>query len=627
MSRNSWRWLLAILLLATALRFYLVAQIPLRADEATNLYLAADSPAAIIRVFMTDDPHMPLYYLLLHYWMQAAGQSELALRYLAVFAGVLVVPFTYALGKMLFPGSRTIALTGAFLVAINPYLVWDAQEVYMYSMLTVVAVVSFIFFLRVTKPGATWSDWLVYIAANVIGLYLHYLAILIFLAQGVLWLWWSIQRRLSRRTMLSWLAAMVSTFAFFLPWQIMSSAATSFQSDLWQYVNLPEMAWRLVVAFNVGRIDSHLMPSMIDPFVGSALAIIFLLIFLIGLIAKSNDADARVVLGVMLFVPIFVLFAHAILRFPILDERYLLLVIPAFGLLVARGLTQLKTLTRTSWVPSIALVYMVFASGYSLNNYYHAPAFAKSPDWHGFMQELVADARPGDVMIQNYPDPALPYYLNNRMQRVLLPRTNSAMASDVDADLNRLTNKFTRVWFQPSPFSEWDTEGLVATWLDRHARAMNTYPFRGVQLELYLPISEALHQAESINVTFSNRVQLLAFDSDLKLMRSSTLRLTLYWKALEYSERDATVFVHLYDATGKLQGQQDNQPVHGTFPFSQWQSGEAVVDSYALQIPADAPSGKYSLVVGMYDSQTQARLSVASSQIDQLILKSFEVSQ
>ncbi|MBI5031815.1 MAG: glycosyltransferase family 39 protein [Chloroflexi bacterium] len=628
MSQKNWLWLLAILLLATALRFYLVAQMPLRADEASNIFLATQEPDAIMRPFIAEDPHLPLFFWLLHYWMLVAGSSELAARFLPISAGIVVVALTYVLGRQLFPAQKNIPIIATLLAAVNPYLIWDAQDAYMYSFLAAITLFSFISFMRVMQPRASRRHWASYIVANALGLFVHYLAGLVLIAQGILWLAWIITRRITTRRAGEWIIAQVITVGLYFPWLIfVFPLLANFKLNFFPPATFFEMLARSLIAFSVGRVDGRLMPPMIDPPMGGILAIGFLLIFVLGLFGSStfDDKYARFMLVVYLSIPLVVIFLFSIWRFPIFDERYVLFLIPPFLLVVARGVTLLRVMSATKWMASGAMVFMLAASGFSLNNYFHVPAYAKSPDWHSFMRRVAADARAGDVMIQNYPDPALPYYLNNRMQRVLLPRTNSSTASEVDADLARLTTKFTRVWFQPSPFAEWDTDGLVANWLHRHARAMNAYSFRGVQLELYLSMADALRQATPSDATFFNQMQLLAFDSDAALVRSGVFRLNLYWKLLEHSDRDATVFVHLYDASGKLWSQQDNQPVGGTYPHSQWQLGEGVVDSYALQIPADAPSGKYFLIVGMYDSQTQVRLQVNGSE-NQLLLRSFEVA-
>jgi hypothetical protein len=253
---------------------------------------------------------------------------------------------------------------------------------------------------------------------------------------------------------------------------------------------------------------------------------------------------------------------------------------------------------------------VIFASGLSLFNYWHVPAFAKSPDWHSFIRRLAAESRPGDVLIQNYPDPALAYYLQHRTPRILLPRTSASTPAEVDADLTRLTTKYGRVWLQPVAFGAWDTDGLVETWLNRHARLVSTNEFPGLHLSLYLPAAVALRRATPVEAIFAQSVRLLAFDLATNTVGTGeTIQLVLYWELLKPVNRPVTVFVHLYDSEGKLWAQEDNLPVGGTFPMSEWQSGQTVVDSYDVEVPPDAPSGSLSLMAGLYDSQTVERLA------------------
>ncbi len=626
MNRTRWLGLLAILLLATTLRFYRVAEMPLRADEASSLYLSLEDPQAIVRVFVSSDPHMPLYFLLLHYWTSVAGISELGARFPAIFVGVLSVALAYALGRLTLPRRRNVAWLGAALVAVNPFLVWDAQDIYMYSFLTATTLLSFILFVRVFQPRAHWGHWIAYVIASAAGLYVHYFFVFILLAQSAAWLYWIAVRRIARRNILSWIAAQVAIVVLFMPWLLVAlSLLATFRSDFIPPAGLGEMLQRALLTFTVGRTDTRMAPAWVEPSVGPILAFGFLVVFLYGLLASPasipaskhiSEREGRIVIAIFLGIPLGAFFVYSLVRFPLFDERYVLYVSPAFSLILARGLANFWESKSSRWVGAAAIVFILFADGHSLYNYFYVPEFARSPDWHGFMQRLSADARPGDALVQNYPDPALPYYLQERMPRILLPRSGSATAADVSTDLDRLTAKYNRIWFQPAPFAEWDTSGLVAAWLSRHALELDARAFRGVRLELYQSAAAALRQSAPMDATFADRIRLIAFKldaPDILERRKTVVHLTLFWNALDRIERDATVFVHLYGPDGKLWAQQDNQPVRGTYPTSEWQPGETIVDSYELQVPAKLPAGSFTLSVGMYDSQTLERLTVVDS--------------
>ena len=62
----------------------------------------------------TVDNHPPLYFVLLHLVIRAAGDTEFALRYLSLACGVLVVPLLYLCGKRLFGAD-----TGCLILALG----------------------------------------------------------------------------------------------------------------------------------------------------------------------------------------------------------------------------------------------------------------------------------------------------------------------------------------------------------------------------------------------------------------------------------------------------------------------------------------------------------------------------
>jgi hypothetical protein len=50
-----------------------------------------------------------------------------------------------------------------------------------------------------------------------------------------------------------------------------------------------------------------------------------------------------------------------------------------------------------------------------------------------------------------------------------------------------------------------------------------------------------------------------------------------------------------------LVAQRDSEPGGNIVPTNIWKPGETVIDRHALVIPADLPSGDYSLIIGLYD--------------------------
>ncbi|MBL7184052.1 MAG: glycosyltransferase family 39 protein [Anaerolineae bacterium] len=124
-----------------------------------------------------------------------------------------------------------------------------------------------------------------------------------------------------------------------------------------------------------------------------------------------------------------------------------------------------------------------------------------------------------------------------------------------------------------------------------------------------------------LETDFGDGVRLLGYDLEAEGLRpSGTVYLTLYWQAQQPVEHRYKVFTHLLgevfnaESGSFLWGQQDNEPVDGTRPTSTWRTGEVIIDSYAILLKQQSPSGRYTVEIGLYDPATGERLPVLDDQ-------------
>jgi len=68
------------------------------------------------------------------------------------------------------------------------------------------------------------------------------------------------------------------------------------------------------------------------------------------------------------------------------------------------------------------------------------------------------------------------------------------------------------------------------------------------------------------------------------------------------------VFLHLYEAEGKLGPQSGGWAYYGTRPPYTWRPDEIVTDPRALTLPVDLPPGRYSVKMGLYTPGDALRL-------------------
>lgn len=113
----------------------------------------------------------------------------------------------------------------------------------------------------------------------------------------------------------------------------------------------------------------------------------------------------------------------------------------------------------------------------------------------------------------------------------------------------------------------------------------------------------------SINVDFGDRIALVGWGREERVVAGSALNLRLYWRALRVLEEDYTIFVHVVDAKGKTVAQKDDQPQRGAYPTSFWDAGEVVADTYRVEISRDVAPGEYRIWVGIYRAEGGTRLT------------------
>ncbi len=81
---------------------------------------------------------------------------------------------------------------------------------------------------------------------------------------------------------------------------------------------------------------------------------------------------------------------------------------------------------------------------------------------------------------------------------------------------------------------------------------------------------------------------------------------TLTWQSLA-AVHDLKVFVHVYDAHGKLLAQDDGPPAEGFAPTLWWRRGDVITDTHSINM-AGLPPGTYRITAGMYSGTTGERL-------------------
>jgi uncharacterized membrane protein len=148
----------------------------------------------VIHHLITEDHHPPLYFVLVHWWMQLFPASDgyvslWAARSLPALFGVASIPAAYGLGYLAFR-SILVAQLSAALIAVSPYGIFLTQEArhYALAILWVIASLSCLVValqqLNRQKPLPIWIA-LCWIVVNSLGMATHYFFSLTLCAQAI----------------------------------------------------------------------------------------------------------------------------------------------------------------------------------------------------------------------------------------------------------------------------------------------------------------------------------------------------------------------------------------------------------------------------------------------------------
>jgi len=247
---------------------------------------------------------------------------------------------------------------------------------------------------------------------------------------------------------------------------------------------------------------------------------------------------------------------------------------------------------------------------------YHLAGEYNPEDYRGVGEEVNSLAREGNGIVIVPPEQAevLARYLWGDIEPYPLPR-EKASSEEMEGELTEILSQHDHVF---GVF--WDERGiekvrLVEGWLNEHGyRAWERW-YGGVRLVIYATPSEEEALYRPLRVRLGDKIILNGYRLiDEVVRRGDIVRLILHWRPEGEVEEDYKLFLHLLDEEGRLVAQRDSEPGGGMRPTSSWEVGEEIVDRYGVVVGEGTPSGRYQLVVGMYEPESGERLPIVDNE-------------
>lgn len=608
--QNAWNLVgcAGLVLVAFGLRTWRLDAQPLHGDEAFSVLFSSMNLSKMLNSMLTTEPNPPLYWLALRAWMALAGQSEFSVRFLSVLFSTATIPLLVQFGRRLF--GRRAGWLAALLGVVNPFYLWYAQETRMYAMVAALALASLVLFLAFIAPSHAACKHVVgLVVATTLALYTHYFTALIWLVENILF--FLTPRR--RKDLKTWLQAQGAIALLFAPWLAFVAPSLLQHEKAWLFsLNLGEMIERAIAAYSLG---TAIPAAMLRP-----LAAGFLLIAILGLAAAlGRERRSGIIAGLILFVPVLIVYLIS-LRRPVFHERYLIVIVPAYLTLLGRGVTALlpgppgrsrQAAIGGRWVAGgLMLAFIAFGSAQGIYHYQFDPAFAKAPDWRGLVRTLRDRVGPSDIVVQNYPDPALPYYMGQD-RLITLPVRNPVDRLAESGNLRAVLAAHDRLWLLLSPDPSWDPEGFVKAWLDRRAERVWAGQVAGFDLVVYRRVEPPV-PSHQVDWRLGDNIRLIGYDFEA-IDAPGQYLLTLYWQCTAPMDISYSVFTHLLDKSGHIVTQHDSWPQQNAFPTSDWLPGDIVRDQHPLALPPSVARSDLTLEVGLYQLENGQRVPVFMS--------------
>lgn len=654
-------WLLFSIAVAFALRVYSLGVQSLWVDEGTSVALAPLSLSAIVEA-ASKDIHPPLYYVLLHFWMPAVGQTEFAVRFLSVIAGVLIVAVTFRIARLFF--DLEVAIIAAFLSAFSPFQVYYSQETRMYIWVTLFAAISIYALARVLFPterreasgerivgGPTCLIyWLLYVLTTLALLYTQYVGAFVFLAGNLFFLVWLIlgqwvrlrdseetPRREILRTTGFWIIANGIVILGFAPWYLYAGSQLATWPSISEPMDLPSLLWRLLNVFSTGV---TLEPGAALPIV---LAFGILLLFGMRYSRRLETVRGLLLLSFWLLVPVAVMYIVSLSR-PAYNDKFLLLATPPFFVLSARGLADIhpgmflrgkyQSPNRRPYRLLLFAISVAAAVGFipPLNNYYWNPHYARD-DYRGILQKIDANARAGDGILVHDKGQigVVRYYLQGSQPLFLLPRLRPVESAAAVQDVGEILQKTRRLFAIYFATGQGDPQGVIEGELAKRAfKAVDEW-HGNVRFTVYGVAGNPSAASEPVGARVGEDVVLESFRLDSQaLAPGDVLALTLNWRVQQDPQTRNKVFVHLLNGAGQVVAQRDGEPVADRRMTTTWKAGEIIQDNYGVWIDSATLAGSYAIEVGMYREADRVRLPILASDGkemgDHIVLETVKVS-
>lgn len=355
---------LTIIFLLT-LGFFTLSSQSIRLDESQSLWMSGKSLPVLLKL-TAEDVHVPLYGVLLHFWIHIFDNNIASARMLSLIFSLATIPILYKVTRQ--ASTPAIAIGTILLYSFSPFIVWYTAEARTYTLFTFVTTINHFYFLRFLQRNGSEGK-LGYFLSSLFGFYTHYFFILLAATQSLFLLGTAVYSRLEKtgneetrlsglKLLLKQVSILGAAFIFLTPWiyyfvRSGAGATTSPQIPPPTSYNIFQVFFNFIFGFQSQAFQSFAISLW-------PLALIFL--FFIFTKRKFIKVKGIAYFVAATFLPISIAFAVSFIR-PVFLSRYLILVTPTLFIIIGWAIVNYPRHLSSIFL-ALVVVVMLSASTY-----------------------------------------------------------------------------------------------------------------------------------------------------------------------------------------------------------------------------------------------------------------------
>lgn len=329
----------------------------LRLDESQSIWVAIKSVPEILN-FIGHDVHVPLYFLILHFWMQILGTDVIVTRSLSLIFFIISLFAVYKLVNEV--SSQKIAIITVCLFALSPFIVWYASEIRMYTLFVLISTLQNLFFVKFFNSDSKQGKFWLFITM-LLGIFTHYFFVFQIITQAAFLVLRYLKAHhkqslarliVSKKLIVKFGLITAGVLLFFLPWVIYVYTLGAV-SNTQPLISRPTTfnIFQTFVNFLFGFQPQNIQSILVSlwPLLIVVLFIVFTKKFKFGV----RNLDYFMM---MAFLPVVMVFIISFLFRPLFLSRYLIFVTPSLFLIIAWVLSAI--ITKKLVIASIFLLVL-----------------------------------------------------------------------------------------------------------------------------------------------------------------------------------------------------------------------------------------------------------------------------